>query len=140
LIDGYSLIYRSFYGFIKNPLINSKGEPTSAVFGFLVSLNKLIREKRVENIVVVFDTAKPTFRHILYKEYKANRPPMPEDLRPQIPRIFELLDCMNISVYEHEGMEADDAIATLSTLGAGQGYQNYIISKDKRTRLSIIWP
>ncbi|MFH1761848.1 MAG: PIN domain-containing protein, partial [bacterium] len=77
ILDGSALLYRSHFAFINNPLRNSSGEPTSAIYGFLISINKLIADKKVNYLAVVFDAGKPTFRHELYKEYKSQRPPMP---------------------------------------------------------------
>ena len=91
LIDGSALAYRSYFAFIRNPLINSKGENTSAPFGFTHALLKLIREEKPEYLAVVFDTGKPTFRHEKYEEYKATRQKMPDEMRASIPRIHELV-------------------------------------------------
>ncbi len=114
LVDGHALAFRSYYAFIKQPLINSKGEETSAVFGFLNTLLNLIDSKNPDYIAVVFDTPAKTFRHEKFKEYKANRSEMPESLAEQLPVIYETLRAMKIAQYSLEGWEADDVIATIS--------------------------
>jgi DNA polymerase-1 len=114
LVDGHALAFRSYYAFIKQPLVNSKGEETSAVFGFLNTMLNLIESKKPDYIAVVFDTPAKTFRHKKFKEYKANRSEMPESLAGQLPVIYESLKTMNIAQYSLEGWEADDVIATIS--------------------------
>lgn len=111
LIDGSSYIYRAFYAI--RGLANSKGFPTGAVFGFFNMLKKVINEKKPDYIAVAFDAKGPNFRHEIYPEYKANRPEMPEDLRPQIPKIKELVDAYNVKSFEVSGFEADDIIGTI---------------------------
>jgi DNA polymerase-1 len=102
LLDAYALIYRSYFAFIKNPRINSKGMNTSASFGFMNILNELLRKEEPDHIAVVFDVSKPTFRHEMYKEYKANREKMPEELRENIPFIRDMIKAMNIPLIEQE--------------------------------------
>ncbi len=111
LIDGSSYIYRAFYAL--PPLSASDGTPTNAVYGFITMLLKIIREKQPERLAVVFDAHGPCFRRQLYPDYKATRPPMPEDLRPQIPFIKEAVAAFNLTALEQTGFEADDIIATL---------------------------
>ena len=111
LIDGSSYIYRAFYAL--PPLSASDGTPTNAVYGFISMLLKIIREKQPERLAVVFDAHGPCFRRELYPDYKATRPPMPEDLRPQIPFIKEAVAAFNLTALEQTGFEADDIIATL---------------------------
>ena len=114
LIDGYSLIYRAYYAFIRNPLRNPAGKNTSAVYGFILSLNKLLRLRNPQLLCVVMDSITPTFRHIEYPQYKANREKAPEDLHPQIPCIEEILKVRGIPCIRENGFEADDIIATIA--------------------------
>ncbi|MFH0920558.1 MAG: DNA polymerase I, partial [Fibrobacterota bacterium] len=131
LIDGMALAYRGFFAFIKSPLRNSKGQNVSAVYSFLVILQKLITEEKAERMAVVFDTDRATFRRELYKEYKAHRPPMPDELREQIPLLLRLLAALRITVLQQAGMEADDIIGTLAVKMSKSGGRAFILSKDK---------
>ncbi len=112
LIDGNSVINRAFYA--TPPLTDSKGQPTNAVFGFINMLIKIIGDINPKYLIVAFDRKEPTFRHAMYTEYKGTRKPMPEDLRPQIPLLKEVLKVMGITIYDKPGFEADDIIGTLS--------------------------
>ncbi len=131
LIDGSAMYYRSYFAFSRNPLINSKGENTSATFGFLNSLLKIIDQEHPEYMAIVFDTKEPTFRHNIYKEYKATREKMPDEMAAQFPRLVETLKAANFVLLEKEGYEADDIIGTLATRFAGEGIDVYIVSGDK---------
>ncbi|MCK4353401.1 DNA polymerase I [candidate division WOR-3 bacterium] len=131
LIDGSSLVYRSFFAFMRNPLRNSKGENTSAVFGFVNSLLKLLNEKKPEYMLVSFDTEGPTFRHKQFKEYKATRSKMPSELKSQLPIIKEIVKHLGIKVIEQEGVEADDVIGTVAKLAESQGFEAIVFSDDK---------
>jgi len=131
LIDGSELTYRAYFAFIRNPLINSKGENTSAVFGFTNTLLKLLREEEPDYIAVVFDTKKPTFRHQMFAAYKATRQKMPEEMSAQLPRIREVVEALKIPILEVEGYEADDLIGTLAVRGSRLGYEVIIFSGDK---------
>jgi DNA polymerase-1 len=131
LIDGHALFYRSYFAFIRNPLINSKGENTSAVFGFASSLIKLLNDEKPEYLAVVFDTKEPTFRHKKYPEYKATREKMPDEMAGQYPRIIELVDAFDIPLLEKPGYEADDIIATLARQAEQQGIETYMVTGDK---------
>jgi DNA polymerase-1 len=131
LIDGSALAYRSFFAFIKNPLRNSKGENTSAVFGFCRFLFKVIDDENPDHLAVVFDPPGPTFRHKQYKEYKATRQKMPEDMRDQIPKIHKVVESLNIPIIEFPGYEADDVIGTLAKRAACEDYETYLVSGDK---------
>ena len=131
LIDGSALAYRSYFAFVRNPLINSKGENTSAVFGFLNSLLKIIDEQQPEYLAAVFDTPEPTFRHELYPEYKATRQKMPDEMRDQLPRIKQVLEVLNIPVIEVPGMEADDVMGTLAKQAEQQKLETYLVTGDK---------
>jgi len=131
LIDGTALAYRSYFAFIRNPLINSKGENTSAVFGFTNSILKIIKDENPDYIGVVFDTGKPTFRHEMYPEYKATREKMPDEMRPQLGRIKEVIEAFNIPVLEMEGFEADDVMGTLAEKVSGQSIDVFLVTGDK---------
>src|SRR6267378_1561978 len=121
LVDGSARLYRSHFAFARNPLRNSKGEVTSAAFGYLNTLLPLLDERRPDRVAVVFDTKGPTFRHREYAEYKAHRPPMPEDLVKQLPKIRELLRLLGVPIVEQEGVEADDILGTLAVEAAREG-------------------
>lgn len=131
LLDAYALIYRSYFAFIKNPRINSKGMNTSASFGFMNILLELLSNENPEHIAVVFDVNKPTFRHEMYKEYKANREIMPEDLRENIPYIRRLIHAMNIPLIEQAGYEADDVIGTLAKRIEKKDIDVFMMTPDK---------
>ena len=131
LIDGSALAYRSYFAFIRNPLINSKGENTSAAFGFANSLFKILKEEEPDYIGVVFDTKAPTFRHEIYKEYKSTRAKMPDEMVSQLPRIMELVKGMNIPVLEMEGFEADDLMGTLARKAENKGLEVILVTGDK---------
>jgi len=131
LIDGSALAYRSYFAFIRNPLINSKGENTSAAFGFANSLMKILKEEEPDYIGVVFDTKAPTFRHEIYKEYKSTRAKMPEEMVAQLPRIIELITAMNIPILEMDGFEADDLMGTLARRAKNKGLEVILVTGDK---------
>jgi DNA polymerase-1 len=131
LLDGSAIFYRSYFAFIRNPLINSKGENTSAAFGFLSTVFKLIEDEKPDHLVVVFDTAEPTFRHEIYTDYKATREKMPEDMVDTIPRMMQALNTLNLCILEKPGYEADDIIATIAREYASNDLKVYIISGDK---------
>lgn len=131
LLDGYSLVYRSYFAFIRNPLRNPAGENSSAVFGFLRSLFSLFREYRPEHFAVVLDSIGPTFRHEEFPEYKATREATPRDLTAQIPKIEAILGALRIPMIRVEGFEADDVMATLARRCASEGGTAYLITGDK---------
>ncbi len=131
LVDGSALVYRSHYAFIRNPLINSKGENVSAVFGFVASIMDLLDRFEPEYIAVIFDTPEPTFRHEIFEEYKATREPAPEEMIEQLPTIRKIMDAFGISVLESPGYEADDVIGTLAARAHAVGVHTVIISGDK---------
>ncbi len=131
LIDAYAMIFRAYYAFIRAPRMNSKGENTSAIFGFAITLDDLIRKINPTHIGVAFDPAGGTFRHEAYEQYKAQRPETPEDIRKAVPVIKNLLAAMNIPVLEVPGFEADDVIGTLSKKGEEAGYEVYMATPDK---------
>lgn len=131
LIDAYAMIFRAYYAFIKAPRMNSKGENTSAIFGFCVTLEDLLKKINPTHVGVAFDPEGGTFRHQAYEQYKAQRPETPEDIRKAVPVIKQLLAAMNIPVLEVPGFEADDVIGTLSVQGEQQGYEVYMATPDK---------
>nr|WP_320010152.1 DNA polymerase I [uncultured Desulfobulbus sp.] len=129
LIDGSAYIYRAYHA-IK-PLSNSQGLPTHAVFGFISILRRLINERTPKYLAIAFDTRGPVFRHRLYEQYKANRPPMPEDLAAQIPYIHKLVEAYRIANLEDDDQEADDMIASATRKMVDQGYKVIVVSGDK---------
>jgi len=131
LLDAYTLIFRAYYAFIKRPIINSKGLNTSAIFGFTTALEEIIRKEKPTHIAVVFDPPSPTFRHKLYKEYKANRLKTPEDIKLSVPYIKDIIRGFNINIVEVENFEADDVIGTLAKLAEKEGYITYMMTSDK---------
>lgn len=131
LLDAYALIYRSYYAFINNPRITTTGINTSATFGFCNFLIELLELEKPTHIAVVFDPEGPTFRHEMYEPYKAQRPPMPEDLRKSIPYIKKIIAGLGISCIEAPGYEADDFIGTLAKKAEKEGYTVYMITPDK---------
>ena len=131
LIDAYAMIFRAYYAFIRAPRMNSKGENTSAIFGFCITLDDLIKKINPTHIGVAFDPAGGTFRHEAYEQYKAQRPETPEDIRKAVPVIKQLLEAMNIPILEVPGFEADDVIGTLSRKGEEAGYEVYMATPDK---------
>ena len=131
LIDAYAMIYRAYYAFIRAPRMNSRGENTSAIFGFVVTLEDLIKRLKPSHMAVAFDPAGPTFRHEAYEQYKAQRQETPEDIRWAVPRIKQLLEAMNIPVLDVPGYEADDVIGTLAHKAEKEGFEVYMATPDK---------
>lgn len=131
LLDAYALIYRSYYAFIKNPRMNSKGQNTSAIMGFLNTLNEVLTKEHPTHIGVAFDPHGPTFRNEAFPAYKAQREETPEDIRKAIPIIKELLKAYRIPVLQVDGFEADDVIGTLATKAGEQGIDCYMLTPDK---------
>ena len=131
LIDAYAMIYRAYYAFIRTPRINSKGENTSAVFGFLITLDDLIKRLQPTHLAVVFDPHGPTFRHEAFEQYKAQREETPEDIRRAVPIIKQILSAKNIPAIEVTGFEADDVIGTLAQQGQANGFEVYMATPDK---------
>ena len=124
LIDSYSFIYRAYYAITE--LSNSKGLLTNAIFGFTKMLLKIIQEEKPDYCATVFDVKGPTFRQKLFEDYKIHRPPMPEDLRLQIPHIKEIVRAHNIAILELSGYEADDIIGTICER-AGDRFQIWVV-------------
>ena len=142
LIDGTAYIYRAYHAI--RGLTNSKGLPTNAAFGFTRILIKLIEDRSPEHVAMLFDAKGPTFRHKIYKDYKANRPPMPEDLSIQIPHIKEITKGFNIPVMEMQGFEADDLIGALGRMAEEAGFFVVMVTGDKDfvqlvTDKAVIW-
>ena len=131
LIDAYAMIFRAYYAFIRAPRMNSKGENTSAIFGFAVTLEDLLRKINPTHLAVAFDPAGGTFRHEAYEQYKAQRPETPEDIKKAVPVIKHILEAMNIPVLEVPGFEADDVIGTLAKQGEQAGFEVYMATPDK---------
>jgi len=131
LIDGYAILYRAHFALIRNPLINSKGMHTSALFGFANQVLKLLRNEKPDYLMAAFDTSKKTFRHERYPDYKATREKMPEEMREQLPYLWKLLKAMNIPIMEQAGFEADDIIGTLAKRADENNLDTYIVSGDK---------
>ena len=131
LIDAYAMIYRAYYAFIRAPRMNSRGENTSAIFGFVVTFEDLIKRLKPSHIAVAFDPAGPTFRHEAFEQYKAQRQETPEDIRWAVPRIKQILQAMNIPVLEVAGYEADDVIGTVAHKAEKEGFEVYMATPDK---------
>ncbi len=131
LIDAYAMIYRAYYAFIRAPRMNSRGENTSAIFGFVVTLEDLMKRVKPSHVAVAFDPAGPTFRHEAFEQYKAQRQETPEDIRWAVPRIKQLLEAMNIPLLQVDGYEADDVIGTLAHQAEKEGFEVYMATPDK---------
>ena len=130
LLDAYALIYRSYYAFLKNPRINSKGLNTSAIMGFVNTLNEVITKEQPTYMAVAFDHGK-TFRHKAFPAYKAQREETPEDIRASVPIIKDILEAYHIPVLQADGFEADDVIGTLATAAGREGIETYMLTADK---------
>ena len=130
LLDAYALIYRSYYAFLKNPRINSKGLNTSAIMGFVNTLNEVITKEQPTYMAVAFDHGK-TFRHEAFPAYKAQREETPEDIRASVPIIKDILEAYHIPVLQADGFEADDVIGTLATAAGREGIETYMLTPDK---------
>ncbi len=131
LIDSMGIAYRSYFAFIQNPLINSKGENTSAIYGFVNYLNKILDEQKPDYIAAVFDTDAPTFRHIAYKEYKATRNKMPDDLADSLGYLKDVVKAFNVPVLELDGYEADDIMGTLAKRAEKEKIDTFLVTSDK---------
>ena len=131
IIDAMALAYKAYFVFINRPLVSTKGEPTSAVFGFLNQLLKILEDTKPDYISVAFDSKEKTFRHERYEGYKSSRAAMPEDMIPQIARIKEIIEAMNIPIYILPRYEADDIIGTAVCKAEEQGFESFVITPDK---------
>ncbi|MFR2069009.1 MAG: DNA polymerase I [Bacteroides nordii] len=130
-LDAYALIYRAYYAFIKNPRINSKGFNTSAILGFVNTLEDVLKKENPTHIGVAFDPSGPTFRHEAYEQYKAQREETPEAIRLSVPIIKDIIRAYRIPILEVAGYEADDVIGTLATKAGQQGITTYMMTPDK---------
>ncbi len=131
LFDAYALIFRAYYAFINRPMINSKGQNTSAIYGFVSTLLDILKKENPEYLAVAFDAPARTFRSDIYEEYKSNRLVTPEEIKKAVPFIKDILAALHIPVYEITGYEADDVIGTLSRLADAHGYQVFMVTPDK---------
>lgn len=131
LLDAYALIYRAYYGLIRSPRINSKGQNTSAIFGFLTTLNEVLQKEQPDLLAIGFDPAGHTFRHELFPEYKAQREATPEDIKKAVPIIKDLIKAYRIPILEAPGFEADDVIGTMAKAAVRKGYEVRMITPDK---------
>lgn len=131
LIDAYSIIYRSYYAFIRNARINSKGLNTSAIYGFVTTLEEVLKRQKPTHIAVGFDPSGKTFRHEAYEQYKAQREATPEDIRKSVPIIKEIVAAYNIPVLEVSGYEADDVIGTIAKKAEKEDFEVFMLTPDK---------
>ena len=131
LLDAYALIYRAYYALIKNPRINSKGFNTSAILGFVNTLEEVLKKEQPTHIGIAFDPSGPTFRHEAYKEYKAQREETPETIRLSVPIIKDIIRAYRIPILEVKGFEADDVIGTMATEAGRQGIDTFMMTPDK---------
>ena len=131
LLDAYALIYRAYYAFIKNPRINSKGFNTSAILGFVNTLEEVLRNENPTHIGIAFDPAGPTFRHEAFEQYKAQREATPEAIKLSVPIIKDIIRAYHIPILEVMGYEADDVIGTLATAAGNKGITTYMMTPDK---------
>ena len=131
LVDAYALIFRGYYAFIKNPRINSKGEDTSAIMGFMNSLLDVIKRERPDHLAVCFDKGGSADRVEMFEAYKANRDETPEGIKTAVPYIMEILKAMHIPIMVKDGYEADDVIGTLAKQAEKEGYQTFMVTPDK---------
>ena len=131
LLDAYALIFRGYYALIKNPRVNSKGQDTSAIMGFVNSLFDVIKREKPDHLAVAFDKGGSSERVEMYEEYKANRDETPEAIRIAVPIIQEILKAMHVPCIEIEGVEADDLIGTLAKQAEKEDYQVFMVTPDK---------
>lgn len=131
LIDAYAIIYRSYYAFIKTPRMNSKGLNTSAIYGFVNTLEEVLKREHPTHIAVAFDPSGPTFRHEAYEKYKAQREATPEDIRKAVPIIKDLVSAYRIPILQVDGFEADDVIGTMAKKAEKAGFKTYMLTPDK---------
>ena len=131
LLDAYALIFRAYYALIRTPRYTSQKLNTSAIFGFVNTLQDLLKRENPSHIAICFDPKGGTFRHEVYPEYKAGREETPEDIRKAVPYIKRIAEAYNIAVIEQPGYEADDVIGTLSVLARSRGFLTYMVTADK---------
>ena len=133
LVDAYAMIFRAFYAMFRNPRITTTGLDASAVFGFVNTLQDLLKRERPTHMAVCFDPGGKTFRHEAFKEYKANRSETPEGILVAVPYIKRILEAYHIPVYQVEGYEADDVIGTLAHRAQNEGFFTYMVTGDNAT-------
>lgn len=131
LLDAYALIFRAYYALIKMPRITRSGFNTSAIFGFVNTLEELLRKERPSHIAVCFDPSGPTFRNEAYENYKGEREATPEDIKLSVPIIKEIVKAYNIPILEVDGFEADDVIGTMAKKAEKEGFTTYMMTPDK---------
>ena len=131
LLDAYALIYRAYYALIRSPRINSKGENTSAIYGFVNTLEDIRRKEAPDMLAIAFDPSGPTFRHEAYPDYKAQREATPEDIKRSVPIIKDIIRAYNIPIIEVKGFEADDVIGTVAKRAAAEGIEVRMVTPDK---------
>ncbi|KAA3606185.1 MAG: DNA polymerase I [Calditrichaeota bacterium] len=131
LIDGMAIAYRAYFAFMKRPLRNSKGENTSAVYGFATTMNRIIEQEKPDFLAVAMDCKEPTFRHVRFEPYKANRESMPEDLVTQLPWLDQLIEAYEVPLFKTPGFEADDLIGTLAQKAESEGLDVVMVTPDK---------
>src|SRR5262245_23907880 len=131
VLDAMGLAYRAYYAFIRRPLVNSRGENTSAIFGFANSALKIRREERPDHWALAWDGGGPTQRHVRYPDYKAQRKPMPDELLAQLPAIRELAAALSLPLIELPGVEADDVMASLACRATREGHEVVLVTSDK---------
>ena len=131
IIDALAMAYKAYYAFINRPLVTSKGEPTSAVYGFISQILKILEDHKPDYIAVAFDSKEKTFRHEKYEGYKSSRAVMPDDMIPQIDRIKQLVELLNMPVWIKPGYEADDIVGTAVKKAEKKGLLSYAITPDK---------
>ncbi len=131
LIDAYAVIYRAYYAFIRNPRVNSKGMNTSAIFGFVNTLEEVLKNEKPTHIGIAFDPKGKTFRHEEYEAYKAQREATPEDIKISVPIIKKIVEAYNIPIFEVEGFEADDVIGTLAKKAGEKDFETFMLTPDK---------
>ena len=131
IVDAMAMAYRAYFAFMMHPLSNSKGEPTSAVFGFINQLLKILEDNKPDYIAVAFDSHGKTFRHERYEKYKSSRQAMPDDMKPQIQKIKDIIEYLNIPIYILQKYEADDIIGTAVLKAEEAGLESWVITPDK---------
>jgi len=131
IIDALAMAYKAYFAFMNRPLVSSKGEPTSAVYGFLTQLIRIIEQTKPDFLAVAFDSKEKTFRHEMYDGYKSSRSTMPDDMIPQLQRIKELVETFNIPLYINPGYEADDIIGTAVKIAEEKNLESFAVTPDK---------
>ncbi len=131
IVDAMAIAYKAYFAFINRPLITSKGEPTSAIYGFMTQLIKIIEDTKPKYLAIATDSKEKTFRHELYEEYKSSREVMPEDMIPQIKRMYEIIKALNVPLFIKPGYEADDIIGTVLKKTEALGIESFAITPDK---------